>query len=218
VIEIHVTEVGGRWYALACYEKELVATAAAGAREGAVYAVSRLLPTGVEHRIAQQPVPHATETLAMLAALESGDESKRRFSLSPRYVPERLARILTTAAAIPIGYVTSYGQVARTANNEARAVGRVMASNPLYPIVPCHRVLGTDFSLVGYGGRRSPSALEAKLNRLRAEQRGRESERDVEIDGASLRVYPVERVIERADRERQEASRQRRLFDEPGDV
>jgi O-6-methylguanine DNA methyltransferase len=218
VIEIHVTEANGRWYALACCEEELVATAAAGAQEGAVYAVSRLIPKGAEHQIAPQSVPYATQTLAMLAALESGDESNKRFSLSPRHVPEGLARILTTAAAIPIGFVTSYGQVAKTADSEARAVGRVMASNPLYPIVPCHRVVGTDFSLVGYGGRRSPAALDAKLNRLRAEQRGRESERDVEVGGASLRVYPVERVIERAEREREEASRQRRLFDEPGDV
>jgi len=218
VIEIHVGEVSGRWYALACCGEELVATAAAGAREGAEYAVSRLVPKGADHRIAPQPAPYATRTLAMLAALESGDESSKRFSLSPRHVPEGLARILTAAAAIPIGYVTSYGQIAKAAGSEARAVGRVMASNPLYPIVPCHRVVGTDFSLVGYGGRTSLSALDAKLSRLRAEQRGRESERDVEISGASLRVYPVERVIERADRERQEASRQRRLFDEPDEV
>jgi O-6-methylguanine DNA methyltransferase len=105
---------------------------------------------------------------------------------------------LKAAASIPIGYVASYGSIAKISGLNPRLVGRIMASNPLYPIVPCHRVVGADFSLVGYGGRRTPDALKAKLARLTAESRGFKSERDVSIGEEKLRVFPVERVIERA--------------------
>jgi O-6-methylguanine DNA methyltransferase len=218
MIEIHAAETRGRWYGLASCAEELVATAAAGTRDAVVYAVSRLVPKGAAHRVAEHPVPYATELLGMLADLESGNESRKRFALSAQHVPEGLARILTVAAAIPLGYVTSYGQIAKAAGTEARAVGRVMATNPLYPIVPCHRVVGTDFALVGYGGRRSPSALAAKLARLRSEARGYAAEREVAVSGGTLRVYPVERVVESAERDAVEAARQGRLFPETEDA
>ena len=52
-----------------------------------------------------------------------------------------------------------------------------MAGNPLYPIVPCHRVVGADMSLVGYGGKQTTGALTAKLSRLQAEARAQEERR-----------------------------------------
>jgi hypothetical protein len=88
-----------------------------------------------------------------------------------------------------------------------------MATNPLYPIVPCHRVVGADFSLVGYGGRKNLPALRAKLARLRKEARGFPREKDVLVDGKKLAVYPVEYVIRRAEKLDLGPSRQRRLFD-----
>jgi methylated-DNA-[protein]-cysteine S-methyltransferase len=51
------------------------------------------------------------------------------------------------------GDVLSYGELARRAGNEkaSRAVGRVMASNPFPIVIPCHRVVGKDGNLTGYG-------------------------------------------------------------------
>jgi O-6-methylguanine DNA methyltransferase len=98
----------------------------------------------------------------MLKELDSGNEESKNFSLATEYIPEFVAKVLKAAATIPIGYVTSYGNVAKTADTEPRTVGRIMATNPLYPIVPCHRVVGTDFSLVGYGGRKKPASIESK--------------------------------------------------------
>jgi alkylated DNA nucleotide flippase Atl1 len=95
--------------------------------------------------------------------------------------------------------VTSYGNIAAAAHTEARVVGHVMATNPLYPIVACHRVVGSDMSLVGYTGRQDVPALRAKLGRLRAEAAGFDSEREIPETG--LVVYPVERVLEKAARE-----------------
>jgi methylated-DNA-[protein]-cysteine S-methyltransferase len=56
--------------------------------------------------------------------------------------------------AIPFGTTTSYGALARRIGypNGARAVGLANGSNPIGLIVPCHRVIGADGSLTGYGG------------------------------------------------------------------
>ena len=55
---------------------------------------------------------------------------------------------------IPFGTTTSYGAVAKTIGHPtaARAVGAANGANPIALIVPCHRVIGANGSLTGYGG------------------------------------------------------------------
>ncbi|MBS2028663.1 MAG: methylated-DNA--[protein]-cysteine S-methyltransferase [Deltaproteobacteria bacterium] len=55
---------------------------------------------------------------------------------------------------IPCGETRSYGDLARRIGrpNAVRAVGLANGSNPIAVIVPCHRVIGSDGSLTGYGG------------------------------------------------------------------
>ncbi len=56
--------------------------------------------------------------------------------------------------AIPYGSVTSYGDIAARVGKPkgAQAIGMANHANPLPIIVPCHRVIGADGSLVGFGG------------------------------------------------------------------
>ena len=63
-------------------------------------------------------------------------------------------KIYATLCTVPAGVVVSYGELASMAGypKAARAVGRAMATNPLSIFIPCHRVLGSDGSLHGYGG------------------------------------------------------------------
>jgi methylated-DNA-[protein]-cysteine S-methyltransferase len=69
---------------------------------------------------------------------------------------------------IPYGETTSYGALAKKLGypNGARAVGLANGSNPIGLIVPCHRVIGADGSLTGYGGglplKRALLAFEAE--------------------------------------------------------
>ena len=55
---------------------------------------------------------------------------------------------------IPYGETLSYGELARRLGNPkaVRAVGLANGANPISVIIPCHRVIGSNGSLVGYGG------------------------------------------------------------------
>ena len=55
---------------------------------------------------------------------------------------------------IPFGDLTSYGEIARTLGRprSSRAVGRAVGTNPIPVVIPCHRVVGKDRSLTGFGG------------------------------------------------------------------
>jgi methylated-DNA-[protein]-cysteine S-methyltransferase len=63
-------------------------------------------------------------------------------------------RVWQALQEIPYGETTSYGELARRvgAPSAARAVGVANSQNPVAVIVPCHRVIGADGSLTGFGG------------------------------------------------------------------
>lgn len=68
---------------------------------------------------------------------------------------------------IPYGNTCSYGEIAASIGNPkaSRAVGMANNKNPLPILIPCHRVIGADKSLVGYGG-----GLDIKRKLLALEQ------------------------------------------------
>ena len=63
-------------------------------------------------------------------------------------------RVWQALLAIPFGATRSYADIARALGdpNAVRAVGTANGRNPIAIIVPCHRVIGSDGSLTGYGG------------------------------------------------------------------
>ncbi|WP_124065600.1 methylated-DNA--[protein]-cysteine S-methyltransferase [Clostridium sp. E02] len=71
---------------------------------------------------------------------------------------------------IPYGTTKSYGEIATMIGNPkaSRAVGGANNKNPISIIIPCHRVIGTNGSLVGYGG-----GLDKKTKLLHLEQGGK---------------------------------------------
>jgi methylated-DNA-[protein]-cysteine S-methyltransferase len=75
-------------------------------------------------------------------------------------------RVLQELARVPYGEVVTYGELAARAARPraARAVGTMMNRNPLPIVLPCHRVIGANGKLVGYGG-----GLERKESLLRLE-------------------------------------------------
>ncbi len=74
--------------------------------------------------------------------------------LAPSGTPFQLA-VWEELAKIPYGSTVSYGDIARALGKRlvaSRAVGLANGANPISIIVPCHRVIGSDGSLTGYGG------------------------------------------------------------------
>jgi methylated-DNA-[protein]-cysteine S-methyltransferase len=63
-------------------------------------------------------------------------------------------RVWSALTEIPFGSTISYAELARRVKNTAavRAVGAANGRNPIPIIVPCHRVIGSDGSLTGFGG------------------------------------------------------------------
>lgn len=81
-------------------------------------------------------------------------------------------RVWQSLRGIPYGETISYGQLATHLGNSkaSRAVGLANGSNPIPIIVPCHRVIGSNGSLVGYGGglknKKALLALESRQRSL----------------------------------------------------
>jgi methylated-DNA-[protein]-cysteine S-methyltransferase len=92
--------------------------------------------------------------------------------LAPRGTPFQLA-VWNALREIPYGETRSYAQLAKTIGkpNAVRAVGAANGANPLPIVVPCHRVIGSNGALTGFGG-----GLNAKRYLL-----------DLELYGATLR-------------------------------
>lgn len=64
-------------------------------------------------------------------------------------------QVLRATESIPYGGVSTYSQIAQKVGKPgaARAVGSAEAANPVPIVIPCHRVIGSDGKLHGYGGR-----------------------------------------------------------------
>lgn len=93
------------------------------------------------------------EARAQLGAYFSGRLRAFDLPLAPRGSPFQL-RVWRALLDVPYGTTCSYAEIARRLGSASatRAVGAANGRNPLPIVVPCHRVIGADGSLTGYGG------------------------------------------------------------------
>lgn len=97
-------------------------------------------------------LPDLGERLRRYACGEPVNFDDLKFDLSS-CTPFQQA-VLRTIQAIPAGQTSTYADVARTIGRPkaARAVGQALSRNPVPLMIPCHRVVGSDGGLRGYGG------------------------------------------------------------------
>lgn len=146
---IEVCQVSWGWVGFAWSERGLVRTT---------------LPQPTEEE-ARRQLPRGGETWQPSGLDVAGfaDKLRRYFTgeavaldeaLDPRVGTDFQRRVWGVTRAIPRGETRSYSEVAREAGSRgaARAVGQAMARNPWPVVVPCHRVVGRDGQLTGFGG------------------------------------------------------------------
>lgn len=121
----------------------------AGALSGVFFAGGDEPPQGFER----------AETALIAAAASQLTEyfagSRRDFDLPLAYHGTNFqVRVWKALQTVPYGETRTYGEVAALIGNPraSRAVGSANHRNPLVIVVPCHRVIGSDGSLTGYGG------------------------------------------------------------------
>jgi methylated-DNA-[protein]-cysteine S-methyltransferase len=104
------------------------------------YALSRIRDAGVPGRSIEAYFAGDVAALDRLSMRTGGTEFQRLVWAALRLIPP--------------GTTTTYGQLAARIGRAkaSRAVGRANGANPVAIVVPCHRVVGADASLTGYGG------------------------------------------------------------------
>ena len=106
--------------------------------------------------------------VAQLNAYFAGRRTRFDLPLSPAGT-EFQRQVWQALRSIPYGETISYGELARRVGNPraSRAVGLANGANPLPIVVPCHRVIGANGTLTGFGGglpiKRALLALEGAL-------------------------------------------------------
>jgi methylated-DNA-[protein]-cysteine S-methyltransferase len=102
-----------------------------------------------------EPAPGSVLETAARQLREYFAGSRRRFDLPfDIEASDFERRVRDAAVSVDYGSTISYGELAELAGSPraARAAGNVMRNNPLMIVIPCHRVIGADGSLRGYGG------------------------------------------------------------------
>lgn len=93
------------------------------------------------------------EPIRQLRAYFAGELEAFDIPLTPEGTPFQLT-VWKHLCDIPYGETISYGELARRVGNpnSSRAVGLANGSNPIAIVIPCHRVIGSNGKLTGYGG------------------------------------------------------------------
>jgi len=193
VIEVYVKDVEGIWFAVAFADEEILSVAFGSDQKTAVNTIQSSFAEKEVLEVFTQPLQQFDALFAALREFYDGKSPAHSFILADTDLPIYSQRVLRAVSAIPVGYVASYGAVAKAVGGGARAVGNIMASNSFPLIVPCHRVVKADLKLGGYG----VGGLGVKLELLRREQRGYSEPKEINIDKGVLKVFPTETVVKK---------------------
>jgi methylated-DNA-[protein]-cysteine S-methyltransferase len=199
MIELYVKNFRHVWFGVAYQNQGITGMAFSGSEQESIRCLLNGIPYDSPFQIISEPPNSVNEALVAMKTVYEGKDTAEKVQLSMEHLPPYTRRVLNAVLLIPVGYVTSYGAVAKSVGGGARAVGNAMASNPFAPIIPCHRVVSSNFGLGGYSG-----GLEIKVELLKREKRGYEKFREVQIQNGQLQVFPVEFVLKQLETPKKE--------------
>ena len=190
MIELYIKNVDDIWFGVALMNNKIIATTFSNKQETSLSNLLKVLPFDVDFQVISVESALAKEAIMCMKDAYDGREIKQEVPLAIDCLPDYSRKVLKMVFQIPPGYVSSYGDVARAVGGGARAVGNVMASNPFAPIIPCHRVVGSNSRLGGYSG-----GAEIKNKLLKKECKGYTEPKIISFERQKLQVYPAESVF-----------------------
>jgi methylated-DNA-[protein]-cysteine S-methyltransferase len=135
---------------------------------------------------AERPCHFSSKLLETLREIFDGKTVSLAFRLAVDHLPSRVQSVLKIVSLIPVGYLTTYRAISRVVGRSPRFVGRAIASNPFILLVPCHRVVQSNFSIGGFA-----LGKEIKLGLLQRENRAFKESVSLSIEGKVLPIFPV---------------------------
>jgi len=188
-MEIYAKNIDGVWFGIASQAHSVLATTFGSDKNDVVQSLKETLSLSGSLK-PSDPSALEEKAFSVMKSIRDGKGTPENVSLCMDRLPAYTQRVLRTVTQIPVGYVASYGGVAKAAGGGARAVGNAMAKNPFAPIVPCHRVVTSSLGLGGYTG-----GLRVKYELLKREKRGYTEPKNVQLETGVLKVFPVEFVL-----------------------
>jgi len=186
VVNLHFQKIDESWCGVALEESRIFATTFASNEKDVFRSLLRELPYNTIFQVVQENDSLTKEILRAIEATIEGRDVSFCFQFTMNRLSSYAQRVLRLTSLIPTGYTTTYGGLAKVAGGSPRSVGRVMATNPFAPLIPCHRVVAADLALCGYGG-----GLTTKWNILRKEDRNFSRVLEVKINGKTLKLFPI---------------------------
>ena len=187
MIYIYHRKINDVWYAAAVQNDKVFATAFSPKEQEALCHLLENLPYNVPFQVTEKPDQLLTDLLKALKAIFDGkDSAPYGFKIAMDHLSSYTRRVLNCTSLIPVGYLTTYGAIAKVAGGSPRSVGRAEASNPFPLLIPCHRVVRADFSIGGYG-----LGEKVKLELLQREDRGYEEATRLKINDKTLPLFPI---------------------------
>lgn len=187
VINLHIQKINKLWYGVSLENDGIFATTFAFNEKDALEHLLKELPYNSILQVVRDKNAVAEEVMRAIKAMYDGKDVSFSFQFAMTRLSNYAQRVLSLTSLIPTGYVTTYGSLAKAAGGSPRSVGRVMATNPFAPLIPCHRVVAADMTLGGYG-----SGLKMKWSILQKENRKYCKMFKAEINYKTLKLFPVD--------------------------
>ena len=189
MIQVYHKKLKNVWYGAAVQDKQIVATCFSVEEQDLNNLISKL-PKEAPFQVLEESTQILAEVLGTLEEIFNGKErGTYGFKIDMSWLSGYARKTLNCTNRVPVGYVTSYGAIARATGGSARAVGRIEASNPFPLMIPCHRIVRSDFSIGGYG-----YGEQLKQEILHREGRGYEDSMSLKTEDGELALFPVEWV------------------------
>jgi len=177
------------WYGAAVQDNQVLATDFSF-EEPHLRRLLRKLPYDIPFQVTEEPNQFLANVLNALEEIFNGkDRESYGFKTCVDHLSSYTRKVLNCTRMVPVGYVTTYGAIAKATGGIARSVGRVEASNPVPLLIPCHRVVCSDLGIGGYG-----YGEQVKMELLQREERGYEESTRLRVDERELALFPAKWV------------------------